>query len=102
MEGFRGVCGYGDVNSRKIRNSIRTSNKNKEYFCEAFGHVFGSQASDDLENLSPPRSQHRGVVFHEHGLNQGASMDRALRVCESLKDFHKDDIFVWPTFKEYT
>lgn len=42
------------------------------------------------------------VVFHEHGLNQGASMDRALRVCESLKDFHKDDIFAWPTFKEYT
>jgi len=42
------------------------------------------------------------IVFHEHGLNQGASMDRALRVCQSLKDFHEDDIFVWPTFKEYT
>ena len=42
------------------------------------------------------------VVFHEHGLNQGASMDRALRVCKSLKDFHKDDLFAWPTFKEYT
>lgn len=40
------------------------------------------------------------IVFHEHGLNQGASMSRALRVCKSLEDFHKDDIFVWPTFKE--
>ena len=42
------------------------------------------------------------IVFHEHGLNQGASMDRALRVCRSLKDFHKDDIFDWPSFREYT
>jgi rhamnosyltransferase len=42
------------------------------------------------------------VVFHEHGLNQGFSMDRALRVCKSLKDLHKDDIFIWPTFKECT
>ena len=42
------------------------------------------------------------IVFHEHGLNQGASMDRALRVCRSLEDFHKDDIFDWPSFKEYT
>jgi len=42
------------------------------------------------------------VVYHEHGLNQGASMDRALRVCKSLQDLHKDDIFIWPTFKEYT
>ena len=41
------------------------------------------------------------VVYHEHGLNQGASMDRALRVCISLKDFHKDDIFIWPTFEGY-
>ncbi len=41
------------------------------------------------------------IAFHEHGLNQGASMDRALRVCKSLKDFHKDDMFSWPTFKEY-
>jgi len=41
------------------------------------------------------------IVFHEHGLNQGASMDRALRVCESLRTFHKDDIFAFPTFKEY-
>ena len=41
------------------------------------------------------------AVFHEHGLNQGASMDRALRVCRSLEDFHQDDIFEWPTFKEY-
>lgn len=40
-------------------------------------------------------------VFHEHGLNQGASMERALRVCKSLKDFHKDDMFTWPTFEEY-
>lgn len=39
------------------------------------------------------------IVFHEHGLNQGASMDRALRVCKSLKDLHKDDVFIWPTFK---
>lgn len=42
------------------------------------------------------------VVFHEHGLNQGATMDRALRVCQSLKDFHHDDIFDWPSFDEYT
>ena len=41
------------------------------------------------------------IVFHEHGLNQGASMDRALRVCKSLEDYHKDDIFDWPKFKEY-
>ena len=41
------------------------------------------------------------VVFHEHGLNQGASMKRALRVCKSLKDFHADDIFAWPVFDEY-
>ena len=42
------------------------------------------------------------IVFHEHGLNQGASMERALRVCHSLKDFHQDDIFDWPSFKEYS
>jgi len=42
------------------------------------------------------------IVFHEHGLNQGASMERALRVCHSLKDFHQDDIFDWPQFKEYS
>ena len=41
------------------------------------------------------------IVFHEHGLNQGASISRALRVCEALKEFHKDDIFNWPTFKEF-
>ena len=41
------------------------------------------------------------VVYHEHGLNQGASMDRALRVCKSLKEFHKDDMFAWPDFKEH-
>ena len=40
------------------------------------------------------------IVFHEHGLNQGASMSRALHVCKSLKDFHDDDVFVWPKFKE--
>ena len=40
------------------------------------------------------------IVFHEHGLNQGASMNRALRVCKSLKNFHNDDVFVWPTFIE--
>tara|TARA_Y200000002_G_scaffold380569_1_gene392388 strand:- start:348 stop:1046 length:699 start_codon:yes stop_codon:yes gene_type:complete len=40
------------------------------------------------------------IVFHEHGLNQGASMERALRVCKSLESFHKDDIFTWPNFKE--
>ena len=38
------------------------------------------------------------VVFHEHGLNQGVSMNRALRVCKHLKDLHKDDIFEWPNF----
>lgn len=42
------------------------------------------------------------VVFHEHGLNQGDSMERALRVCRSLEDFHKDDIFSWPTFEKFT
>lgn len=40
------------------------------------------------------------IVFHEHGLNQGASMSRAHRVCDSLKDLHVDDIFAWPTFKK--
>ena len=38
------------------------------------------------------------IVFHEHGLNQSLSMDRALRVCKYLKELHKDDIFSWPTF----
>lgn len=38
------------------------------------------------------------IVFHEHGLNQGVSMNRALRVCKHLKDLHKDDMFDWPTF----
>lgn len=38
------------------------------------------------------------IVFHEHGLNQGASMNRALRVCKSLKDLHDDDVFAWPKF----
>ncbi len=40
------------------------------------------------------------VVFHEHGLNQGVSSERAIRVCNSLEELHKDDIFTWPTFKE--
>lgn len=39
------------------------------------------------------------VVFHEHGLNQGASMERAFRVCKSLEVFHNNDVFVWPRFK---
>jgi rhamnosyltransferase len=38
------------------------------------------------------------VVFHEHGLNQGASMERAHRVCKHLQELHKDDIFEWPVF----
>ena len=38
------------------------------------------------------------IVYHEHGLNQGASMDRAMRVCKSLEELHKDDIFTWPDF----
>ena len=38
------------------------------------------------------------IVFHEHGLNQSLSMDRALRVCKHLQELHKDDIFSWPTF----
>ena len=39
------------------------------------------------------------IAFHEHGLNQGVSMERAIRVCESLKVLHEDDLFNWPTFK---
>ena len=38
------------------------------------------------------------VVYHEHGLNQGSSMDRALRVCKHLKGLHSEDVFEWPTF----
>ena len=38
------------------------------------------------------------VVYHEHGLNQGASIDRAHRVCDNLKVLHTDDIFSWPDF----
>ena len=38
------------------------------------------------------------VVYHEHGLNQGASIDRAHTVCDNLKVLHKDDIFSWPDF----
>jgi hypothetical protein len=33
------------------------------------------------------------IFFHEHGLNQGASMNRGLRVCKSLKGSHNDDVF---------
>jgi len=40
------------------------------------------------------------IVFHEHGLNQEASMNRALRVCKSLKDLHDDDVFAWPKFEK--
>lgn len=40
------------------------------------------------------------IVYHEHGLNQGASMNRALRVCKSLETFHKDDVFIWPVFSK--
>ncbi len=40
------------------------------------------------------------IVFHEHGLNQGTSIERALRVCRSLESLHKDDIFTWPNFEE--
>ena len=29
------------------------------------------------------------IVYHEHGLNQGTSMNRALRVCKHLKGFMK-------------
>lgn len=40
------------------------------------------------------------IVYHEHGLNQSLSMDRALRVCEQLKYLHKDDVFNWPNFQQ--
>ena len=36
------------------------------------------------------------IVFHEHGLNQGASEQRAARVCRALSKLHEDDIFQWP------
>ena len=39
------------------------------------------------------------IAFHEHGLNQGLSIERAIRVCDSLKVLHEDDIFTWPNFK---
>ena len=39
------------------------------------------------------------IAFHEHGLNQTLSNDRAIRVCKSLKVLHEDDIFTWPSFK---
>lgn len=38
------------------------------------------------------------VVFHEHGLNQGASEKRAARVCRALATLHEDDVFDWPHF----
>ena len=40
------------------------------------------------------------IVFHEHGLNQGASIDRAIRVCENLRKLHKDDVFDWPNLDQ--
>jgi hypothetical protein len=36
------------------------------------------------------------MVFHEHGLNQGSDEARALRVCKSLYQLHKDDVFTYP------
>lgn len=36
------------------------------------------------------------MVFHEHGLNQGSNEVRALRVCKSLYQLHKDDVFTYP------
>jgi rhamnosyltransferase len=36
------------------------------------------------------------MVFHEHGLNQGSDAARALRVCKSLYQLHKDDVFTYP------
>jgi rhamnosyltransferase len=38
------------------------------------------------------------IVFHEHGLNQGASEQRAARVCIALATLHEDDVFDWPHF----
>lgn len=35
--------------------------------------------------------QPEAKVYHEHGLNHGTSMERALRVLEALKILHKDD-----------
>lgn len=32
------------------------------------------------------------VVYHEHGLNQSADANRALRVCRALSALHSDDI----------
>ena len=41
----------------------------------------------------------KALVFHEHGLNQGTSFERAKRVCNALKNLHEDDIFEWPHFE---
>lgn len=38
------------------------------------------------------------MVFHEHGLNQGSDEARAFRVCKSLYQLHKDDVFTYPHF----
>jgi len=54
------------------------------------------QASKGRKIVYEPES----VVYHEHGLNQGISVERALRVCKSLESLHEDDIFAWPSFKE--
>lgn len=40
------------------------------------------------------------LVFHEHGLNQGGSDERARRVCKALEVLHSDDVFKWPKFKK--
>ena len=40
------------------------------------------------------------IVFHEHGLNQGASDHRAKRVCKALKVLHSDEFFEWPKLDE--
>ena len=38
------------------------------------------------------------VVYHEHGLNQGATIDRAKRVCRALSVLHEDEFFNLPSF----
>ena len=55
------------------------------------------QALKDRKIVYEPEA----IVYHEHGLNQGVSLERAVRVCDSLRTLHKDDIFTWPTFKLY-
>lgn len=38
------------------------------------------------------------IAFHEHGLNHGATEERASRVCRALAVLHKNDMFEWPHF----